>query len=102
VRGLCADYWETVPPPNAIEVDHWFDLEGVLGAQHASRSRWLQPSSGAEVLLRTPFAPFPNLPEGTRVRLLGVLRDEDPDDSTAVAIVTTTTETMVLSESLAR
>lgn len=93
VRGICQDYWAmAVPHPSRVNPQEWFDLEGTLDQAHASRSRWIVADSGERLLLRYSTESLAHHPSGQRVRMLGVLRDVDPDDGTMVAIVTPSTE----------
>jgi hypothetical protein len=97
VRGLCDTYWATqVPPPESVDNGEWFDLEGVLGAEHAARSRWLTATCGTRVLLRTPNAALPEHADGQRVRLLGVRQDHDVEEGTVIALLATSTEVLAL------
>lgn len=97
VRGLCSRYWATqVELPLSVGRGRWFDLEGELGQMNAARSRWFVATCGTRILLRAPGAPLSDYPDGRRVRLLGVLRDDDLDDDVAIAVLTGSTETLGL------
>jgi len=82
VKHLCEPYWQQVPPV-ITDAGHqeWLDFEGVVLRPNGSRS-WLVTSASEpfiDVLVRTSATDVP-FRVGERVRLLGVRRDEDPDE----------------------
>lgn len=98
VKGLCDTYWSAaVPNPTSVADGQWFDHEGVVGPPNGVRSRWmLAPDSGQnQLLLRTPPS-APQLAEGDAVRLLGIRLEDDPETAATVAVMSTSTEVLIL------
>ena len=94
VRHLCEAYWKDVAPKLAdIEQGVWFDYEGIVGEQNGQRSWWVidPQTENPELLLRTPTT-TPAFTEGDRVRLLGLLRDIDPEVTSPLATMTASSE----------
>jgi hypothetical protein len=97
VRSLCDAYWASVAPdPSAVKNGDRFDYEGTVGPANGVRSLWmLNTASGQkELLLRTTPTAKP-LEMGTRVRLLGLRLDADPEVSATTAVMTASSEVFV-------
>jgi hypothetical protein len=75
----------------------WFDYEGIVGPANGVRSLWmLSTASGQkELLLRTTSMSKP-LETRSRVRLLGLRRDADPEVSATAAVMTSSSEVFVV------
>jgi hypothetical protein len=98
VRGLCDAYWASVvPDASTVRDGVWFDYEGIVGPPNGVRSRWmLNIASGQrELLLRTTPTSKP-LEIGSRVRLLGLRRDADPEVPATTAVMTASSEVFIV------
>lgn len=98
VRSVCDVYWTTVgSDPSAVKDGDWFDYEGIVGPPNGVRSLWmLNTASGQkELLLRTTPTAKP-LEIGSRVRLLGLRRDADPEVPATTAVMTASSEAFVV------
>jgi hypothetical protein len=99
VRQLCEDYWAevaTVPMTGGSTGEpQWFDLEATVASQNGPRS-WLVTSDGDQstMLLRTPSEDT-TFRVGDRVRLLNLLRGNDPE-AMPVGSMTQASEVFVL------
>jgi hypothetical protein len=97
VRPLCSIYWSTSPDPAILKRGTWFDFEGTVVERNGIKSWWLHDLSPAKnaLLLRTTSAHHVFDP-GQRLRLLGLRRDEDPDTDAVIAVLTQTSEVIVV------
>ncbi|OBH94286.1 PD-(D/E)XK nuclease family protein [Mycobacterium sp. E2733] len=98
VRSLCDAYWASIAPdPSTVKDGDWFDYEGIVGPPNGVRSLWmLDTASGQrELLLRTQPTSKP-LEIGSRVRLLGLRRDADPEVPATTAVMTASSEVFVV------
>lgn len=98
VRSLCDAYWASVAPdPSTVKNGDWFDYEGIVGPANGVRSLWmLSAASGQkELLLRTTSTSKP-LEIGSRVRLLGLRCDADPEVPATTARMTASSEVFVV------
>lgn len=98
VRQFCDAYWSSVAPDLANLSDGaWFDYQGVVGPQNGTRSWWMlrEPGGPRELLLRTS-PKTTALPTGSRIRVLGLRFDDDPEVDAPVAVMTAVSETFVL------
>lgn len=99
VRQLCEDYWADVAlAPTAggsTGEPQWFDLEATVASQNGPRS-WLvtRDSDQSTTLLRTPSEET-TFRVGDRVRLLNLLRGDDPE-AMPVGSMTQASEVFVL------
>jgi RecB family exonuclease len=99
VRQLCEDYWaEVAVAPTAggsTGEPQWFDLEATVASQNGPRS-WLVTRDGDQstTLLRTPSEET-TFRVGDRVRLLNLLRGNDPE-AMPVGSMTQASEVFVL------
>lgn len=88
VKHFCDAYWSALPPAiTAVSPDEWFDFECRMLRQNGSKS-WVTETStepSAQVLVRT-VATDVAFQVGRRVRLLGVRRSQDPDDTDSLMI----------------
>ena len=93
VRSICNAYWPTAPDPDGLKRGTWFDFEGIVVARNGIKSWWLHDSSPKKnaLLLRTTSA-HQTFEPGQRLRLLGLRRDEDPEDNASVAVLTRASE----------
>jgi hypothetical protein len=100
VRQLCTEYWEQiVPAPCAVPAGAWFDYEGVVGGQNGARSWWmLSKRTGRRDLLLRTISTAPALTAGSRIRVLGLRLDDDPDVDGIVGAMTVTSEVFILTD----
>jgi hypothetical protein len=98
VRQLCDDYWSGIAPDPATLADGTlFDYQGVVGPQNGARSWWmLREGSGQRQLLLRTTATTPQLFMGSRIRVLGLRLDEDPEVDATVAAMTAWSEVFLL------
>lgn len=98
VRQLCDVYWsQMAPDPLSLADGTWFDYQGVVGTQNGSRSWWLlHEGNGQKQLLLRTTATTPPLSKGSRIRVLGVRLDDDPENNATAAIMTVSSEVFVL------
>lgn len=98
VRNLCDAYWASVAPdPSTVKGGEWFDYEGIVGPPNGVRSLWMLNTAAGqrELLLRTTSTSKP-LEVGSRVRLLGLRRDADPEVPATTAVMTASSEAFVV------
>jgi hypothetical protein len=98
VRSICATYWlDITPDPATLADGTWFDFEGVVGQQNGAKSWWMLDSSTHKpALLLRSTSPAQKLVSGQRIRLLGLRRDDDPEDNAVVASLTTNSEVFLV------
>lgn len=98
VRQLCDVYWsQMAPDPASLADGAWFDYQGVVGSQNGSRSWWmLHEGSGQRQLLLRTTATAPPLTQGSRIRVLGVRLDDDPEIDATAAVMTAWSEVFIL------
>lgn len=94
VRQLCDDYWTGQPVPGE-GAGYWFDFEGTIIERNGSRSWILASATEPALLLRTPSEAV-SFGVGDRVRLLGLRREEDEEESIPVAVFTSASEVFLL------
>lgn len=104
VRQLCDDYWAAwpnLPPPtSSVEPEsNWFDYEGIVTSQNGPRSWLVATVDGSELLLRTP-SETTTFRCGDRVRMLGLLRGDDPESRLPIGTLTQASEVFLLDESV--
>jgi len=103
VRQLCDDYWVTLhhlPPASPADAEpDWFDYEGVVTSQNGPRSWLVTAADGSELLLRTP-SEATIFRRGDRVRLLGLLRGDDPESRLPIGTLTQTSEVFLLDDAV--
>jgi len=99
VRHLCAVYWTTVcPDPSTLKDGDWLDFEGVVGEVNGVRSRWmLHPATGKRQILLQTTPNSQALKEGSRVRILGLVRGSNPETSDLTATMAANAEAFQLS-----
>jgi hypothetical protein len=98
VRQLCDVYWsQMAPDPVNLADGTWFDYQGVVGPQNGSRSWWmLDEDNGQKQLLLRTTANTPPLVKGSRIRVLGVRLDDDPEIDATAAVMTAWSEVFIL------
>lgn len=98
VRNLCDAYWASVAPdPSTVKKGAWFDYEGIVGPTNGVRSLWmLNSASGQKELLLRTTSTSKSLEMGSRVRLLGLRRDADPEAPATTAVMTASSEVFVV------
>lgn len=99
VRPLCSAYWPTTPDPATLKRGSWFDFEGIVIERNGIKSWWLHDLRTKNPLLLRTTSAHHSFEPGQRLRLLGLRRDEDPEDKGVVAVLTQTSETFFVSES---
>lgn len=94
VRQLCGAYWRDVAPSvETVEDGDWFDLQGVVGAQHGPHSWWLgTEAGGTQVALLRSSASRQSFAEGEWVRFVGLRRVSEPESTVPVAVLAPTSE----------
>jgi len=98
VRQFCNEYWsKVVPDPANLSDGALFDYQGVVGPQNGAHSWWLvgEASEPKKLLLRTSPA-ITALPGGSRIRVLGLRFDDEPEVAAPVAVMTAASETFVV------
>jgi hypothetical protein len=88
VKHLCDSYWNAVPPSVAeTSADEWFDLEVRAMRPQGSRSWYVETirEPALQLLVRTAETNV-SFPHGSRLRLLGVRRAVDPDDTSRLVV----------------
>lgn len=88
VKHLCDSYWNAVPPSvSETSADEWFDLEVRAMRPQGSRSWYVETLREPErqLLVRTAETNV-SFPHESRVRLLGVRRTVDPDDTSRLVV----------------
>jgi len=98
VRQFCNEYWsKVVPDPTSLSDGALFDYQCVVGPQNGARSWWLlgEASGPKKLLLRTSPA-ITELPIGSRIRVLNLRLDDDPEVDAPVAVMTALSETFVV------
>lgn len=100
VRNLCDAYWASVAPdPSAVKNGDWFDYEGIVGPANGIRSLWmLNSASGQKELLLRTTSTSKTTETGSRVRLLGLRIDADPEVTATTAVMTASSEVFVVTE----
>ena len=96
VRTLCSTYWQFRPDPAGLKDGDFFDFEGVVADQNGIKSWWLQGVGGYRRLLLRTSSAHQEFESGQRLRLLGLVRDEDPETDAVVAVLTQNSEVFVV------
>ena len=100
VRQLCPEYWKHVArAPEAVPAGAWLDYEGVVGSQNGPRSWWMLSgwTGQRSLLLRTASTAIVLTPR-TRIRVLGLRLDDDPEVDGVVGAMTSVSEVFVLTD----
>jgi hypothetical protein len=97
VRQLCDEYWARVG--EFLQVEHAagepevFDIEGTV-AGHVGPRSWRVHADGADrqdlIIRASPTAP--SLSTGSRVRILNLIREQDPGSLAPVGVMTGASE----------
>lgn len=98
VRHLCEDYWSFLAGASVTpeaDTPYWFDYEGTVVSQNGPRS-WLLAGAGDPSQLMVRTSASDGLPLGQRVRLLGLLRGNDPESQIPIASLTESSEVFLL------
>lgn len=97
VRQLCSEFWMTQPQsPTTVLPGEFFDLQAAVVSRNGPRSWTLHDErSDQDVLVRTHQESTP-LAAGNRVRILNLLRGDDPETPMLVASMTSACEVFLI------